>query len=159
MQINIKTSEKNQEIVRKLTTKLPVGTKENVIARIALGYSLQNGRKFANSEFNIYDSKGKEYKEHILFDSKYRDFYVSLICQRYGVYKTNEVIPKYVKLHIDHGLELMDAVFENSNNYTFFDFLIEHLDKGISHLETVSVNLDAVKNNSQNIQKNICKGI
>ena len=104
MQINIRTSEKNQEIVRKLTTKLPVGTKENVIARIALGYSLQNGRKFAISEFNIYDSKGKEYKEHILFDSKYRDFYVSLICQRYGVYKTNEVIQKYVKLHIDHGL-------------------------------------------------------
>jgi DNA sulfur modification protein DndE len=153
MQINIKTSEKNQEIVRKLTTKLPVGTKENVIARIALGYSLQNGRKFANSEFSIYDSKGKEYKEHILFDSKYRDFYVSLICQRYGVYKTNEIIPKYVKLHIDHGLELMDNLFENNNNYTFFDFLIEHLDKGISHLETVSVNLDAVKNNSQNIEK------
>ncbi len=43
MQINIRTSEANQEIVRKLTSKLPVGTKENVIARIALGYSLQNG--------------------------------------------------------------------------------------------------------------------
>jgi hypothetical protein len=51
-----------------------------------------------------------------------------------------------VKLHIDHGLELMDNLFENNHNYTFFDFLIEHLDKGISHLETVSVNLDAVKN-------------
>ena len=81
MQINIRTSEANQEIVRKLTSKLPVGTKENVIARIALGYSLQNGRKFSNSEFNLYDSKGKEYKEHILFDAKYRDFFVALICQ------------------------------------------------------------------------------
>ena len=37
MQINIKTSEKNQEVVRKLTSKLPSSTKENVIARIALG--------------------------------------------------------------------------------------------------------------------------
>ena len=46
MQINIKTSEANQEIVRQLTNKLPTGTKENVIARIALGYSLQNGKKF-----------------------------------------------------------------------------------------------------------------
>ena len=52
MQINIKTSEANQEIVRKLTNKLPSGTKENVIARIALGYSIQNGRKFSNSEFS-----------------------------------------------------------------------------------------------------------
>ena len=93
MQINIRTSEANQEIVRKLTNKLPSGTKENVIARIALGYSLQNGRKFSNSEFNLYDSKGKEYKDHILFDAKYRDFYIALICQHYGIYKTNESIP------------------------------------------------------------------
>lgn len=63
MQINIKTSEQNQAIVRSLTTKLPYGTKENVIARIALGYSLQTGKKFQTSDFNLYDSKGKEYKE------------------------------------------------------------------------------------------------
>ena len=78
MLINIRTSEANQEIVRKITSKLPVGTKENVVARIALGYSLQNGKRFSNSEFNIYDSKGKEYKDHILFDAKYRYFYIAL---------------------------------------------------------------------------------
>ncbi len=153
MQINIKTSESNQEIVRKITSKLPVGTKENVIARIALGYSLQNGKKFSTSEFNVYDSKGKEYKDHILFDAKYRDFYIALICQYYGIYKTHENIPKYIKLHIDHGLELMDILFENNNNYTFLDFLIEHLDKGISMLDTVKVSLDAVRNNNQGIEK------
>ena len=65
MQINIRTSEKNQEVVRKLTSKLPQGTKENVIARIALGYSLQTGKRFQTSDFNFYDSKGKEYKDHI----------------------------------------------------------------------------------------------
>lgn len=153
MQINIRTSEANQEIVRKLTAKLPVGTKENVIARIALGYSLQNGKRFSTSEFNIYDSKGKEYKDHILFDAKYRDFYIALICQHYGVYKINENIPKYIKLHIDHGLELMDNLFSNNNNYTFLDFLTEHLDKGILLLDTVKVSLDAVKNNNQSIEK------
>lgn len=153
MQINIRTSEANQEIVRKLTSKLPVGTKENVIARIALGYSLQNGKHFTSSEFNVYDSKGKEYKDHILFDAKFRDFYVALICQHYGIYKTDDNIPKYIKLHIDHGLELMDNLFSTNNNYTFFDFLTEHLDKGISFLDTVKVSLDAVKNNNQNIEK------
>ncbi len=153
MQINIRTSEANQEIVRKLTSKLPVGTKENVIARIALGYSLQNDKHFSSSEFNVYDSKGKEYKDHILFDAKYRDFYVSLICQHYGIYKTDDNIPKYIKLHIDHGLELMDNLFSSQNNYTFFDFLTEHLDKGISFLDFVKVDLGAVKNNNQSIEK------
>lgn len=153
MQINIRTSEANQEIVRKLTSKLPVGTKENVIARIALGYSLQSGKRFSNSEFNIYDSKGKEYKDHILLDAKYRGFYIALICQHYGVYKVNENIPKYIKLHIDHGLELMDNLFSNNNNYTFLDFLTEHLDKGISLLDVVKVSLDAVRNNNQSIEK------
>lgn len=38
MQINIKTSGENQAIVTQLTKKLTGGTKENVIARIALGY-------------------------------------------------------------------------------------------------------------------------
>jgi len=153
MQINIRTSKANQEIVRKLTNKLPTGSKENVIARIALGYSLQLNKKFSKSEFDQYDSKGKEYKDHILFDAKYRDYYIALICQHYGIYKTNENIPKYIKLHIDFGLEQMDNLFTNSNNYTFFDFLIGHLDKGISFLQSVTVNLDAVKNQNQSIEK------
>ena len=148
MQINIRTSEANQDIVRSLTSKLPTGTKENVIARIALGYSLQNGKKFTTNDFTLYDSKGKEYKDHILFDAKHRDFYIASICQYYGIYKTDENIPKFVKLHIDHGLELMDNLFSNSKNYTFFDFLIGHLDKGIEMLNSVEVNLDASGENS-----------
>ena len=153
MQINIKTSEKNQDVVRKLTTKLPKGTKENVIARIAFGYSLQNGKKFTSKEFNLYDSKGKEYKDHILFDAKYRDFYVALVCQYYGIYKTDENIPKYIKLHIDHGLELIDNIFQDNFNYTFFDFLADYVEKGILHLYDLNVSLDAVKNNQQNLEK------
>ncbi len=157
MQINIRTSSDNQEIVRNLTSKLPTGTRENVIARIALGYSLQQGKKFTSKEFNFYDSKGKEYKDHILFDARHRDFYIALICQHYGIYKTDDGIPKYVKLHIDHGLEMMDNLFSSSKNYTFFDFLTGHLDKGISMLSTVDVNLDAVRNKNQNIEKSFFK--
>lgn len=105
MQINIKTSGKNQAIVTQLTRKLTGGTKENVIARIALGYSLSTGKRFTKQEFSTYDSQGKEYKDHILFDGQYRDFYIALICQAYGITKNDELIPKYIKLHIDHGLE------------------------------------------------------
>lgn len=153
MQINIRTSEKNQDVVRRLTTKLPYGTKENVIARIALGYSLQTGKKFQTGDFNLYDSKGKEYKDHILFDAKYRDFFIALICQYYGLYKTDDNIPKYIKLHIDHGLELMDTIFQDNYNYTFFDFLVEYIEKGTLALTDLNVSLDAVRNNQQHIEK------
>lgn len=153
MQINIKTSEKNLDVVRKLTARLPHGTKENVIARIALGYSLQTRKKFTVSDFNRYDSKGKEYKDHILFDSKHRDFYIALISQYYGIYRTDENIPKYFKIHIDHGLELLENVFKDNFNYTFFDFLIEFIEKGTLHLDDLNVSLDPVKNNQQNIEK------
>lgn len=153
MQINIKTSERNQEVVRQLTAKLPNGTKENVIARIALGYSLQSGTKFSTQEFLKYDSKGKEYKDHILFDAKYRDFYIALVCQHYGIYKTDENIPKYFKLHIDHGLEMMDNIFQNNFNYTFIDFLSDYLEKGIDSFNDFEVSLDHVNNRNQSIDK------
>lgn len=57
MQINIKTSGENQAIVTQLTKKLTGGTKENVIARIALGYSLSTGKRFTQQEFSAYDSQ------------------------------------------------------------------------------------------------------
>lgn len=60
MQINIKTSAANQSIVSNLTLKLPGGAKENIIARIALGFSLASGKRFQQNEFNTYDSQGKE---------------------------------------------------------------------------------------------------
>jgi DNA sulfur modification protein DndE len=152
-QINIHTSGKNKEVVQKLTRKLPTGTKENVIARLALGYSLQTGKKFSKPEFNEYDSKGKEYKDHILFDARYRDLSIALICQHYEVYRTHEDIPKYVKLHVDHGLEMINQLFEDNQNFTFFDFLQEYLDRGISYLEDTTVSNSAVRNTNQNIDK------
>ena len=157
MQINIKTSAANQAIVSNLTQKLPGGAKENIIARVALGYSLSTGKRFKQNEFGTYDSQGKEYKEHILFDS-YKDFYIALICQAYGINKNNELIPKYVKLHIDHGLEAINYLFENRPQYTFFDFLIENLGKGIDAIEDAPVSLDAVKNNNQHIDKTTFTG-
>jgi DNA sulfur modification protein DndE len=158
--INISTSEKNKEVVQHLTRKLPTGTKENVVARIALGYSLQTGKKFTEQEFGKdgYDSKGKEYKDHILFDAKHREFYIALIAQYYGIYRTDEKIVKYIKHHIDHGLQLMANIFEGNNNYTFIDFLTEHLDKGITALDGMEVSLDAVKNRNQNIEKSFFQG-
>ena len=89
MQINIKTSAQNQAVVSALTQKLPGGAKENIIARVALAYSLASGKRFTQNEFGKYDSQGKEYKDYFLFDASYRDFYIALICQAYGVNKNS----------------------------------------------------------------------
>jgi DNA sulfur modification protein DndE len=154
MLINVRTSEKNQSVVKELTSKLNAGgaaIKENVIARIAIAFSVSGGKKFLLNE--IKDSKGKEYKDHILFDQKYKDFYVALICQHYGIYKTDENITKYIKLHLDDGLEKLEIIFNETRNYTIYDFLLEHLEKGIEQLEGYEVSLDAVKNFNQNINK------
>lgn len=155
MLINLKTSESNLSVVRDLTIKLNAGTisvKENVIARIAIGYSIALSSKFQLSD--IKDSKGKEYKDHILFDEKYKDFYIALICQHYGITKYDDNIPKYLKIHLDDGLERLSNIFSDTKNYTIYDFLLEHIDKGIESLEDMEVSLDAVKNFNQNIQKN-----
>ena len=153
MLINIKTSKANQEVVSFLTQKLPGNPKENIIARIALGYSLASGKRFTQNEFNKYDSGGKEYKDSILFDVANKDFYVALICQAYSISKNSDLIPKYVKLHVDHGLETINYLFINRQQYSFFDFLVENLSKGIDMIEDAPVSLDAVRNQNQHISK------
>ena len=58
----IKTSAKNKELVTQLTRKFALGA-ENVIARIAIAYSLQSGIHF--SPLDIKDSGGKEYSKNV----------------------------------------------------------------------------------------------
>ena len=64
----IKTSIKNKDHVIDLTRKFNLGA-ENVIARIAIAYSLQSGVKF--SPLDIKDSGGKEYSRNVLFGAYY----------------------------------------------------------------------------------------
>lgn len=132
MLINIRTSEANKIVVQELTRKLNLGT-ENYVSRIAFSYSLSKGT-ILNLEKDLFDSKGKEYKDDILF-GKYREYYIALICQHYGLYKSDTNIGKYIKMHIDHGLSLMNRLFEENSNYSGLDFLIENIEKGIEKLE------------------------
>jgi len=98
---SIKTSSENKQIVSELTSKLALGA-ENVIARIALGYSLAKHDKLDLAQ--IEDSKGKEYSSKVLFGEN-QALYIAMICQKYEIYKENREIPKYLKLHMDLGLK------------------------------------------------------
>jgi DNA sulfur modification protein DndE len=141
MLINIRTSEANKTVVQELTRRLNLGT-ENVVSRIAFSYSLSKGIKL-NLEQDLFDSKGKEYKDDILF-GKFRDYYIALICQHYDLYKSDKDIGKYIKMHIDHGLGLMSKLFEENPNYSGLDFLVENLEKGIEKLEESDITNDAI---------------
>lgn len=132
MLINIRTSEANKLIVQDLTRRLNLGA-ENVVSRIAFSYSISKGAKLL-LENDLLDSKGKEYKDDILF-GKYRDYYIALVCQHYGLYKTDKDIGKYIKMHIDNGLILMNSLFNDNPNISGLDFLLDNIENGIEKLE------------------------
>ncbi|SDF93602.1 DNA sulfur modification protein DndE [Pedobacter terrae] len=124
---NIKTSKANKEIVTLLTNKLALGS-ENVIARIALAYSLSQGNKLDVKD--IADSGGKEYSEKVLFGD-YTDYYVALICLHYGIYASDKDIVRYIKMHIDEGLQLLGEEFRSNHNTTGFEFIANKIDQGL----------------------------
>jgi DNA sulfur modification protein DndE len=124
----INTSKENKEIVSLLTRKLNLGT-ENIVARIAYTYSLSQDRKLDLN--NIKDAGGKNYSKSVLFGDYY-DMYVGLVCVHYGLYKTDKDIPKYIKMHIDDGLSLLNEEVNKRSNIDGFDFLAEKINNGLS---------------------------
>ena len=115
---HIKTSEKNHLRIKELTNKLQFGS-ENVIARLAFCYSLASGEKLSIE--SIQNSKGKEYSARVLF-GVYIDEYVYLICTHYSLYIMDSDLPKYIKLHLDHGIETLHTTLEQ-NPIQLFMFL------------------------------------
>lgn len=128
---HIKTSSDNKLRVTELTRKLQLGP-ENVIARIALTYSLSKNQKLNLK--NIQNASGKVYSKSVLFGNN-TQYYIALICTHYDLYRTDKDIPRYIKMHIDDGLELIDEEIRSNPNLNGFDFLVEKIDEG---LKTIS---------------------
>jgi len=121
---NIRTSLASKEIVTNLTNKLNLGT-ENIISRIAFAYSVSNNRLLDLKE--IKDSKGKEYNAKVLF-GEYTDYYIAIIALTYDVYAHDKDIGRYVKMHVDDGLQLLDKEFQSNHNTTGFEFIASKID-------------------------------
>ena len=125
---NIKTSKENKAVVTNLTNKLTLGT-ENVIARIAFAYSLSQKRTMDLKD--IKDSGGKEYSEKVLFGN-YTDYYIALICLKYNRYATDKDVVRYIKMHMDDGLALLNDEFDKNHNTSGFEFIANKIEAGIS---------------------------
>lgn len=127
---SIKTSRANKYIVTDLSRKFNLGA-ENIIARIALTYSLSKDRLLSLTD--ISDSQGKEYSKNVLFGNNL-PYYVGLICVKYGLYKTDKDIPKYIKMHIDDGLQLMNHELRDNPNLNGYDYLIDKITNGLEDI-------------------------
>lgn len=127
---SIKTSRANKDIVTDLSRKFNLGA-ENIIARIALTYSLSKDRLLSLTD--IADSQGKEYSKNVLFGNNL-PYYIGLICVKYGLYKTDKDIPKYIKLHIDDGLQLMNKELQDNPNLNGYDYLIDKITNGLENI-------------------------
>lgn len=101
---HIKTTKANKEIITRLTNRFNLGA-ENVIARIAIAYSLSKDRKL-NLD-SIGDANGKEYSNNVLFGD-YSDVYIGMICVKYGISSSDVQISKYVKMHLDDGVSQLN---------------------------------------------------
>lgn len=126
----IRTSAKNKTHVIELTRKFNLGA-ENIIARIAIAYSLQSGDKFSPTA--IKDSGGKEYSKNVLFGSFY-PVYRAMICTHYQVSDTDPNIPRYFKLHLDAGLERIARDVEDNPNLVGYDYLFDKIQKGLEDM-------------------------
>lgn len=127
----IKTSTKNRENVIELTRKFNLGA-ENVIARIALAYSLQSGVTF--SPLDIKDAGGKEYSKNVLFGSFY-PVYLAMLCTLYHIPDTDKDIPRYFKLHLDDGLERIAKDVADNPNLVGYDYLFDKINEGLTRTE------------------------
>ena len=121
---HIKTSKENKEVVTILTNKLNLGA-ENVIARIALTYSLSLGEKLNIGD--IQNSSGKEYSSKVLF-GEYLDYYIGMTALHYNLHISDKDLAKYIKMHIDEGLSLLSEELKSSSNLDGFEFITKKIE-------------------------------
>ena len=127
---HIRTSKENRDVVAQLTRKLNLGT-ENYIARIALSHSLSQDKKLKLKD--IQNSSGKEYSKAVLFGS-YLDYYLGIVALHYGIHISDKDLPKYIKMHIDDGLQLLNEEINERSNIDGFDFLVEKIELGLKSI-------------------------
>ena len=118
--MTIRTSENSKTIISALTYSLALGA-ENIIARIAIVYSLKHhqGELDLNS---LEDSKGKEYSRKVLLGT-HDKVYVGMICQVHMIRETSPLLAKILKYHLDRGLRLIQEFKDARPRINTIEFL------------------------------------
>lgn len=127
---SIKTSTLNREVVVDLTRKFNLGA-ENVIARIAIAYSLKSGVRFLPTDTK--DSGGKEYSRNVLLGG-YDFLYIALMCTYYNISENDKDLSRYFKMHLDDGLERIAKDVKSNPNLVGFDYIFDRIQEGLLEL-------------------------
>ena len=116
--MNLRTSKENREIVANLSRKLSLGS-ENHIARIAFSYSISSEKL---NLLDIKNSSGKEYSKSVFFGDNY-ELYAGLISVKYNLHTSDKDIPRYIKMHVDDGLNKLNDFFLENKRFELIDFI------------------------------------
>jgi DNA sulfur modification protein DndE len=52
----------------------------------------------------------------------------------YNIYKTDKDIPKYIKMHIDDGLGIINEELKVNPNLDGFEYVIDKIENGLMEL-------------------------
>jgi DNA sulfur modification protein DndE len=114
----VRTSKENREIVANLTRKLNLGS-ENHIARIAFAHSIS---KTKLDLLEIKNSSGKEYSKSVFFGDNF-ELYAGLVSVKYNLHSSDKDISRYIKMHVDDGLNKLNEIFQEKKGLELMDFI------------------------------------
>lgn len=112
--VRLKTSEETERKIDEMNSSLRLSTKA-AVARIAIGVSLKKQEE-PSYKFRSVDSNGFEFQRFTL-TGDYDDLYKAMIIEKHGKpLMDSEYFPKYVKMHIEHGVSLLYSEFRMAGN-------------------------------------------
>ncbi|MPM74181.1 hypothetical protein SDC9_121166 [bioreactor metagenome] len=57
-----------------------------------------------------------------------------MICTHYQISENNKDLPRYFKLHLDHGLELISDDIADNPNLLGYDYLFDKIQSGLAEI-------------------------
>ena len=146
----IKSTEINKAYIQRLKEKF--GFKYDYTpAQIGINLSIQKGKNFEVSEFELSDNRGKEYDEDTLFGSingkSNRAIYKAILDNHYNKNLEDEDFYKLVKLHLDHGIETLtkEVLNVDRGKNAHVDYLMSVVKNGLGNVSDTYINSNTVK--------------
>ncbi len=137
--MRIKISKENDDILYKIKA-LYNFKNDGIVPRIAFSHSIMSGKKFDIENDLIPSSDGKEFRDDralfgtIVNDSSNLIIYKASLDQLYNKNTFDDEFSKLFKLHLNHGLNLMNDKIDKCNisSGEHIDFILSLVKKGLS---------------------------
>ncbi|WP_027127205.1 DndE family protein [Gelidibacter mesophilus] len=137
--MRIKISKENDELLYKLKS-LYNFKNESIVPRIAFSYSLMTGKTFDLDKEILPPSDGKEFRDgrtifgSVIDDTSNYAIYKAVLDQHYNKSTFEDDFAKLFKLHLNHGLNLLDSKIDkvNVSKGDHIDILMKAVKSGLA---------------------------